>query len=116
MKQQIMAFKLEKGDLIAVPYSNHLAAAIFLGYGSQGNLQFYIFNSHRVKYIDTLESRLKKGKKPYIDYINRMEENTIAKIYEQDLSPELKEAYDQIYNILEKYKQIPCKQVMYSLY
>jgi hypothetical protein len=116
MKQQIMAFKLEKGDLIAVPYSNYLHPAIFLGYGSSGNFQFYMINSYRANNTDALEERLKKGKKPYVDFINRYQENTIAKIYEQDLSPEVRENYDKIYNILEKYKQIPCKQTIYSLY
>ncbi len=116
MKQQIMAFKLEKGDLIAVPYGNYLTPAIFLGYGSSGNFQFYTIGDWRSQNTDNLEQRLSKGKKPYVDFINRYQENTICKIYEQDLSPELQKSYNKIYNILEKYKQIPCKQAIYSLY
>lgn len=116
MKQQIMAKNLAKGDLIVVPYSNYLHPAIFYGYGSSGNFQFLLLNSYRTNNLEGVEKRLASGKKPYIDFINRWQENCIARIYEQDLTPELLEKYHKLYDLLSKYKILTNRTINYETY
>ena len=65
-----MTKTLALGDLIGVAYNNYIWPAIYMGKGKAGNFHFYLLSERK---IERIEERLSNGKKPYIDYINRLE-------------------------------------------
>ena len=65
---------LKKGDLIGVNYPSGLWPAIFKGYGSNSNPQFWLLIENR------LTEYKKRDKAPYTDYIVRDKFGNIAKL------------------------------------
>lgn len=96
---------LAPGDLIIVPYSNHLYPGIFKGYGKGGNIHYFMIRSdQRAK--DYVINRMLDGKKVYVDFINRTQDNVIAKLHPDELEASLRAWYDEYKQLLIQNKLI----------
>lgn len=97
-----MIRNLKKGDLIGVAYSNYIFPAISMGTGRGGNPHFYMLHNGKAEQI---EEAIKKGKKPYISYINRHEavsRSPIVRMFPEDLNDPEKGWYEECLFILKK--------------
>ena len=90
---------IKKGDIIVVSYTNLLVPAIFLELGFKGNPRFHFISDFKLK-------RLREGRKPYIDYITRKSDNSIAKVSVDSLEDNIKDMYLEIAELLTKAGQL----------
>lgn len=86
---------LSPGDLILVPYQNHLYPGIFKGYGKSGGNVHYFGLKTNDEHKDYIRKRLQDGKKPYVDFINRRGSNVIAKLNPNEMEATLRVWYDE---------------------
>ncbi|MEI6186936.1 MAG: hypothetical protein WCP46_00340 [Alphaproteobacteria bacterium] len=91
---------LQKGDLIAIAYSNRFTFAYFLGRGQGDSLQYHAINRviHHINYkIEHPESRYKL----YKEYINSVRSNRVLK-YDINFISDLKtkEEFIKVYEFL----------------
>lgn len=104
MTNQWFAQNIEKGDLIAVPFNNYMAPAIFMNFGRAINFMCLWGwdkpdddGGYKWK-KDRLETGLKVGN----DYVNRTQENVIVKVREEDVDPILWERYQEMKQLLKE--------------
>ncbi len=97
-----MIRNLKKGDLIGVAYSNYIYPAIYMGVGISSNFHFYMLHSGKA---DIMEESMKKGRKPYVDFINRhqgISKSPIIRMFPEDLDDQEKGWYEACLFTLKK--------------
>lgn len=102
MTKQIYAEGLKAGDLILISYNNYLHAGVYLGESKKNNPLFIGLWRN----TDSLENILEKGGGIYKNYIIRGGENILAKISEEGVSAHIKEKYNKVLDLLNKYEII----------